>query len=163
MVVTNDENQATRKAGKYLTFCLGAETYGIEILKVREIIGLMPITAVPRAPAFVKGVINLRGKVIPVLSLRLKFGLEEIPHTEETCVIVVHVGAVEMGIIVDKVREVLDIAAGDIEDPPSFGSGENTQFILGMGKAAGKVSILLAIEKVLSTSEIVSVSDAAKE
>lgn len=145
------------KAGKYLTFCLGAETYGLEILKVREIIGLMPITAVPRAPHFIKGVINLRGKVIPVVNLRLKFGMEEVANTEETCIIVVQVGNVEMGIIVDKVREVLDIPGKDIEDPPSFGGDIDTGFILGMGKAAGKVSILLDIQKVLSTEDVLDI------
>jgi purine-binding chemotaxis protein CheW len=143
-----------QRAGKYLTFILAEETYGLEILKVREIIGLMDITAVPRTPNFVKGVINLRGKVIPVVDLRLKFGMSEAQRTEETCIIVVDVGTVEMGIMVDKVSEVLNIAAGDIEDTPSFGTNVDTDFILGIGKAAGKVSILLDIAKVLTQSEV---------
>ena len=140
-----------RRAGKYLTFVLAGEEYGLEILRVREIIGLMDITSVPRTPPFVKGVINLRGKVIPVIDLRLKFNLEEGTRTEETCIIVVDVGAVEMGIVVDKVSEVLDIAAEEIEDTPSFGVNVTTDFILGMGKTSDKVTILLDIVKVLGS------------
>ncbi len=146
------------RAGKYLTFSLAGEEYGLEILKVREIIGLMCITAVPRTPNFVKGVINLRGKVIPVMDLRLKFGLTEGERTDETCIIVVNVGNVEMGIIVDKVSEVMDIRAEDIEDTPSFGTSVDTDFILGMGKAKGKVTILLDISKVLSGTELEEVA-----
>ena len=140
------------KAGKYLTFSLSGEEYGLEILKVREIIGVMDITDVPRTPEFVKGVINLRGKVIPVVDLRLKFAMPEAEHTEETCIIVVNVGDVEMGIVVDKVSEVLDIAAQEIEESPSFGASVDTDFILGMGKAGDRVTILLDVEKVLSGS-----------
>jgi purine-binding chemotaxis protein CheW len=147
------------RAGKYLTFVLAEETYGLEILKVREIIGLMDITAVPKTPSFVKGVINLRGKVIPVIDLRLKFGMPVGQVTEETCIIVVDVGQVEMGILVDQVSEVLNIAAADIEDTPSFGTNVDTTFILGIGKAAGKVSILLDIAKVLSRDELASLPD----
>jgi purine-binding chemotaxis protein CheW len=142
-----------KRAGKYLTFCLAEEEYGLEILKVREIIGMMAITGVPGTPGFVKGVINLRGKVIPVVDLRLKFGLPEKERTEETCIIVVNVGTVETGIIVDKVSEVMDIAAGDIEDTPSFGVNVDTDFILGMGKAGSAVTILLDIDKVLGGAD----------
>jgi len=144
----------TERAGKYLTFVLAEEEYGLEILKVREIIGLMDITAVPRTPAFVKGVINLRGKVIPVVDLRLKFSMPEAARTDQTCIIVVDMGQVEMGIIVDKVSEVLDIEADEIEDTPSFGINLNTDFILGIGKAGGKVTILLDINKVLSAEDL---------
>jgi purine-binding chemotaxis protein CheW len=143
-----------QQAGKYLTFVLAEEEYGLEILKVREIIGLMDITAVPRTPAFVKGVINLRGKVIPVVDLRLKFTMPEAERTDQTCIIVVDVGQIEMGIIVDKVSEVLDIEADEIEDTPSFGINLNTDFILGIGKAGGKVTILLDINKVLTTEDL---------
>jgi purine-binding chemotaxis protein CheW len=118
------------RSGKYLVFHLGREEFGMGVLSVREIIGMMAITAVPRTPGFIKGVINLRGKVIPVVDLRLKFGLEEGQRTDETCIIVVDVGSIEMGIIVDKVSEVLNIAAGDIEDTPSFGTSVDTAFIL---------------------------------
>ncbi len=148
-------------AGKYLTFELAGEEYGLEILKVREIFGIMSITSVPQTPEFVKGVINLRGKVIPVIDLRLKFGLEEINQTEETCIIVVNVGNIEMGVVVDKVSEVLDIVSEEIEEAPEFGSDVETGFILGMGKAGDQVTILLDIEKVLSGMEVSKISDLA--
>ena len=149
--------QQSQRAGKYLTFFLAEETYGLEILKVREIIGLMDITAVPRTPEFVKGVINLRGKVIPVIDLRLKFGMDEAEVTEETCMIVVDVDGIEMSIVVDKVSEVLNIAVDEIEDAPSFGTSVNTDFILGMAKANDQVTILLDIFKVLSATDIAAV------
>ncbi len=149
-----EATEARTRAGKYLTFVLAGEEYGLEILTVREIIGMMDITAVPRTPAFVKGVINLRGKVIPVVDLRAKFGMSVAEKTDETCIIVVDVAGVEMGIMVDKVSEVLNIAEKDIEDAPSFGVNVNTDFIRGMGKAAGKVRILLDITKVLSRAEL---------
>ena len=148
------------RAGKYLTFNLAGEEYGLEILRVREIIGLMDITAVPRIPAFIKGVINLRGKVIPVIDLRLKFQLPEAPPSEETCIIVVDVRGVEMGIIVDKVSEVFNIAESAIDDTPSFGVNVETSFILGIGKAGGKVTILLDIARVLTSSEMSHLSAA---
>lgn len=156
-------SSGSSREGKYLTFVLGSEEYGLEILKVREILGMMAITAVPQTPPFVKGVINLRGKVIPVVDLRLKFGMEEAKYTQETCVIVVEVGGVQMGIIVDTVQEVMDITSSQIEDPPRFGSKVNTDFILGMGKVGDKVKILLDIEKVLSSEELVLVGAAGGE
>jgi len=152
---------ARERAGKYLTFSLADEEYGLEILKVREIIGVMDITAVPGTPQFVKGVINLRGKVVPVLDLRLKFNLPEKQRTEETCIIVVSVGTVETGIIVDKVSEVMNIAGEDIEDTPSFGANVETDFILGMGKAGGRVTILLDIDQVLSGNDFKDIRAAA--
>ena len=154
---------AAQRAGKYLTFVLADEEYGLEILKVREIIGMMDITAVPRTPAFVRGVINLRGKVIPIMDLRLKFDMQAAEQTEQTCIIVVAVNGIEMGVVVDKVSEVLDIAAKDIEDAPSFGVSVDTDFILGMGKSRGKVTILLDIGKVLTTAdaEVMTALDAA--
>lgn len=148
------EAEQADRAGKYLTFSLGSEEYGLEILRVREIIGMMDVTSVPRTPEFIKGVINLRGKVIPVMDLRLKFSMPEVEHTEETCIIVVTFGEVDMGIIVDKVQEVLDIAGDDIEDAPAFGTDVNTDFILGMGKCEGRVTILLDISKVMSQEDL---------
>ena len=150
---TTAQEQSTR-AGKYLTFALADEEYGLEILKVREIISMSEITSVPKTPQYVKGVINLRGKVIPVIDLRLKFEMEEAPYTDETCIIVVNVNGVEMGIIVDHVSEVLDIAGGDIEDAPEFGASVNIDFILGMGKAEGRVTILLDISRAISAEDI---------
>jgi purine-binding chemotaxis protein CheW len=151
-------DRVRQRAGKYLTFVLAGEEYGLEILKVREIIGMMDITAVPRTPDFVRGVINLRGKVIPIMDLRLKFGMDGAEQTEQTCIIVVAVNGIEMGVVVDKVSEVLDIAAKEIEDAPSFGVTVDTDFILGMGKSRGKVTILLDIGKVLTTAEAEVVS-----
>jgi purine-binding chemotaxis protein CheW len=152
-------------AGKYLTFKLVDEEYGLEILKVREIIGLLPITSLPRTPAFVRGVINLRGKVIPVIDLRKKFELDLTDDTDQTCIIVVDVlggtGSIQVGILVDSVSEVLDIKGEDIEESPQFGTNVDTAFILGMAKAKGSVKILLNIEKVLSPSELERVAEIA--
>jgi purine-binding chemotaxis protein CheW len=142
---------------KYLTFRLGEEEYGLEILKVREIIGLMSITPVPRAPQDVRGVINLRGKIIPVVDLRSKFAMPSTDDTDQTCIIVVDVRAkgesIDMGILVDTVSEVLDIAAADIGPAPSFGAELSTDFILGMAKTGDRVTILLAIEEVLGQED----------
>ena len=153
--VTNSDRVISEDASKYLTFKLAEEEYGVEILKVRELIGLMNITAVPRMPVYMKGVINLRGKVIPVVDLRLKFGLDEIEYTEQTCIIVVDVGQ-EIGIIIDAVSEVLDIAGDNIEPAPAMGASVDTSFILGMGKVGDAVKILLDIDKVLTTDELVN-------
>ena len=140
--------------GKYLTFVLCGEEYGIEILKVREIIGIMNITPVPQTPNYVKGVINLRGKVIPVVDLRLKFGLQEAKHTKETCIIVVEVKNKLTGVLVDTVSEVIDVRGDDLEPAPHLGYGINTEIFLGMAKIKNKVKILLDIDKVLGTEEI---------
>jgi purine-binding chemotaxis protein CheW len=146
------------KEGKYLTFTLGQEEYGIGILKIKEIIGLMSITTVPQTPEFIKGVINLRGKVIPVVDLRLRFGMDAIDYTERTCIIVVEVdgqvGTIQIGIVVDSVSEVLNIKGEEIEDTPTFGTKLNVDFILGMAKMEGGVKILLDIDKVLSDQDI---------
>lgn len=150
---TVDSNMA--QAGKYLTFALGKEEYGVEILMVMEIIGIMEITAVPQVPEYVKGVINLRGKVIPVISLRRKFGMEEIDYTEETCIIVIKLGEILIGIVIDKVQEVLDIEQENIEPPPSSGITGNTDFILGIGKVGDTVKILLNIDKILLEDEAI--------
>ncbi len=148
----------TTRLGKYLTFTLDEEEYGIGILKVKEIIGMMDITSVPRTPEFVKGVINLRGKVIPIVDLRLKFGMEAIPYSERTCIIVVEIDSNEatvlIGIVVDAVSEVLNVREEEIEDAPAFGTKLDTDYILGMAKMEGGVKILLNIDKVLSTKEI---------
>ncbi len=139
--------------GKFLTFALAKEEYGIGILKVREIIGMMPITTVPRTPGFVKGVINLRGKVIPVVDLRLKFGMEEMGYTERTCIIVMEIdspsGRFSIGAVVDSVSEVLNIKGADMEEAPNFGTKLNMDYILSMAKMNGALKILLDIDKVL--------------
>ncbi len=153
------------KEGKYLTFSLAGEEYGIGILKVKEIIGMMPITTIPRTPSYVKGVINLRGKVIPVVDLRLKFGMEEIGYTERTCIIVVEIrgqkSSVLVGTVVDSVSEVLSIKGADIEETPAFGARLDTDYILGMAKMNGGVKILLDIDKVLGTEDAALLDQAA--
>ncbi len=154
--MTMDQNGANRE-GKYLTFSLAAEEYGIGILKVKEIIGMMPITTVPRTPGFVKGVINLRGKVIPVVDLRLKFGMEEIPYNERTCIIVMEIegpsGGFSVGGVVDSVSEVLNIKGSDMEEAPNFGTKLDTDYILSMAKTNGALKILLDIDKVLGNDQ----------
>ncbi|MEN6576983.1 MAG: chemotaxis protein CheW [Phycisphaerales bacterium] len=152
-------------AGKYLTFALGPEEFGLEILKVREIIGYMPITAVPQTPAYVKGVINLRGQVIPVVDLRAKFVMSGAETTSETCIIVVETrqgsGKCNTGIVVDRVRDVLDVLEENIEDSPNFGSGISTDCILGMGKIGNSVKILLDIDRVLGGTDLAGFCDTA--
>ncbi len=154
----------TEKEGKYLTFSLAQEEYGIGILKIREIIGMMPVTSVPRTPEFVKGVINLRGKVIPVADLRLRFGMQAIDYTDRTCIIVVEIegqaGTIQIGIVVDAVSEVLNIKGEEIEDAPTFGTKLDTDYILGMAKLEGGVKILLNLDQVLS-DEVISVLEKA--
>ena len=139
--------------GKYLTFALGKEEYGIGILKVREIIGVMEITAVPHTEHYVKGVINLRGRVIPVLDLRLKFGMEHHPYDERTCIIVIEImgasGPIQVGMLVDSVSEVLNITREEIEPPPAFGTHLDADYLLGMAKVKGQVKILLDADRVV--------------
>jgi len=161
----NTAGTALAKAGKYLTFKLAVEEYGLEILKVQEIMKMVEVTKIPRTPDYVRGVINLRGKVIPVVDLRLKFGMEALETTVKTCVIVVQVkrndNTVTMGIIVDEVSEVLDVTSDQIEPSPEFGSTVNTDFILGMGKVGKRVITLLDVDKVLSSGELTVVGKLA--
>lgn len=158
---TNANSRTTNRSDdgnhdKFLTFCLGREEYGLPILAVREIIGLIDVTPLPQTPDYVKGVINLRGKIIPVIELRAKFGLPTVAYTAETCILVVEVssqddensGAFQLGIIVDSVREVLDISRSSIEPPPNFGASIPLSAIQGMGKVKDKVVILLNINSV---------------
>ncbi|HOX25107.1 MAG TPA: chemotaxis protein CheW [Candidatus Krumholzibacteria bacterium] len=156
-----------RLAGKYMGFKLGAENFALEILKVQEIIGLMNITAVPRTPEFVRGVINLRGKVIPVIDLRLKFGMPAKEYTELTCIMVVQVALnddqVTMGVIVDQVSEVMDIKADQVEEPPHFGAGDAGQFLLGMGKFQNTVVMLLDADSILTAGEMTMVDAMSDE
>ncbi len=165
-VHANQEQAAAggrRRGGKYLTFFLGEEEYGIEILRVNEIIGMLPITPIPQTDPWVRGVVNLRGKVIPVLDLRLKLGMEPAEETEETCIIVVQMQGTLIGVIVDKVSEVLDIDEAQVEDPPALGMGVETDLLLGIGKAEGKVKLLLDIDRVLTPAELDLVDGALQE
>ena len=145
-------NAIVNKEGKYLTFSLDNEEYGIGILKIKEIIGMIDVTSVPRTPEFVKGVINLRGKVIPVVDLRLRFGMEGADYTERTCIIVVEIsgtsGTVLFGVVVDSVSEVLNIRGENIEETPEFGTNADMEYILGMAKIEGGVKLLLDIDRV---------------
>jgi purine-binding chemotaxis protein CheW len=154
-----NKGRAAGQDGKFLTFSLANEEYGIDILKVREIIGLMPIRTVPQTPGFVKGVINLRGKVIPVVDLRLKFAMSEAEYTDRTSIIVVDVKlspekSIHIGIVVDSVSEVVNIKADDIEAAPAFGSRLNTEYILGMAKIGKGVKILLDIDRILAGEDL---------
>lgn len=154
------------KAGKYLTFTLHNESYGIDVLKVREIIRLTTITVVPQMPAYVRGVINLRGKIIPVMDLRLKFGFSEATSTEHTCIIVVQVKLpdgkpAQMGLVVDGVEEVANIAGADIEETPDFGGQIDTDYIVGMAKIKGAVKTLLDIDGVVGSETLKKISSPA--
>src|ERR1017187_4016893 len=160
-LVANEPSSAAQtdaRAGKYLTFQLAKEEFGIRVLKVREIMGLQEITAVPQTPMHIKGVINLRGKVVPVIDLRIKFGLPAAEYTQRTCIIVTQLqsesGQTLMGIVVDGVSEVLNLAGTEIEDTPDFGEELAGGYLLGMAKVKGKVKILLDIDRVLSTQDL---------
>ncbi|MGH9584202.1 MAG: chemotaxis protein CheW [Bryobacteraceae bacterium] len=146
------------RTGKYLTFRLGAEEFGIQVLKVREIMGMQEITAVPQTPGWIKGVINLRGKVIAVIDLRLKFGMPPEPYNQRTCIVVVQFAdageKMLIGVVVDEVSEVANIAAGEVEDTPGFGAAVPTPYILGLAKQKNKVKILLDIDRVLTNHEV---------
>ena len=149
-------------AGKYLTFNLQAESYGLDVLKVREIIRLASITAVPQMPRHILGVINLRGKIIPVMDLRIRFEFTTVVNTEQTCIIVVQVklpdGKVtQMGLVVDGVEEVINIAGTDIEAPPNFGGQICTDFIIGIAKVKGTVKTLLDIDGIVTTDTLKSI------
>jgi purine-binding chemotaxis protein CheW len=158
------ENQSIKidsRAGKYLTFFLANEEYGVEILKVQEIIGRMPITPVPLTSRYIRGVINLRGKIHPLMDLNIKFGMNQTEITDETCIIVIKTSSLMMGILVDKVSEVVNIGNDDIEDTPSFGEEVNTEYILGVGKGGGRIRMLLDIEKVITSSDVINLKNAA--
>ncbi|HEV2198771.1 MAG TPA: chemotaxis protein CheW [Bryobacteraceae bacterium] len=146
------------RAGKYLVFHLGKEEFAIQVQRVREIMGVQDITHVPQTPPHVKGVINLRGKVIPVVDLRLKFGMEAIAYTHRTCIVVVQVTAAQsatlMGVVVDGVAEVLQVSAADVEDTPSFGVDVAVPYVMGLAKIKGKVKILLDIDQVMTAREL---------
>ncbi|PKN53033.1 MAG: chemotaxis protein CheW [Deltaproteobacteria bacterium HGW-Deltaproteobacteria-13] len=148
------------RAGKYLTFFLASEEYGVEILKVQEIIGRMPITPVPLTSRYIRGVINLRGKIHPIMDLKVKFGMEQTVISDETCIIVIKTSSLMMGILVDKVSEVVNMVSEDIEDTPSFGADVNTEYLLGVGKTGGRVRLLLDIEKVINASDIINLKKA---
>ena len=137
-------------AGKYLTFFLGSEEYGLPILQVQEIVGVLPVTPVPQAPAYVLGVVNLRGKVIPVVDLRTRFGLPRVDATPETCIVFVEAQGQRVGTVVDRVNEVLAIGVEDIEPPPALGASVDTSYLRGLAKTGGRVRLLLDVDRVLA-------------
>jgi purine-binding chemotaxis protein CheW len=148
-------------AGKFLTFKLATETYGVAIGYIREILGLTAITAVPNTPRFIKGVTNLRGKIIPLIDLRAKLGMDPAEFTRQTCIVVVEVPGMNerilVGVIVDAVKEVVSVTADELDSVPSFGVRVNTSFLLGLANGKTGLSLLLDIERILTTSEIVQV------
>ena len=146
---TDVDTEVELEGGKFLTFFLGEEEYAIEILKVQEIIGLMKITPVPKMPDYIRGVLNLRGKIVPVMNVRTRFGLEEIEDTDETCIIVIQHDEYLMGVLVDKVSEVVDIGTSDIEEVPSLGAGEQSEYLSGIGKVDDSVKMIVEVHKVL--------------
>ncbi len=155
--VANGEQSLAHLAGKYLTFKTGKEEYGLGILKVQEIIGMMKVTRVPRVQYCIRGVINLRGKVIPIIDLRRRLAMPEVPDTPRTCIIVVQTMRekypVTMGLIVDEVSEVVDIPAEQIEASPHFSHEVQSEFLLGMGKVHKRVIVLLDIDRILATHD----------
>ena len=168
VIETVNNQSASDDNNKYLSFVLGKEEYSFEILKVREIIGLIDITPLPQTPAYIKGVINLRGKIIPVVDLRTRFGLDEVEYDESTCIIVVEVDGsdgdqLHMGVIVDTVSEVLSISDDEFEPAPRFAGSVRTEYITGLGKVKDKTIILLDINKVLSVEEIADAKNKATE
>jgi purine-binding chemotaxis protein CheW len=154
---TPEPKHARHRGGKYLTFMLAGEHYGMDILKVGEIVAMIDITPVPRTPPVIRGVVNLRGRVVPVMDLRRKFDLPSVEPDAFACIIVVDLGRSEMGIMVDRVCDVMDIADETIDDVPAFGMGIDTNFLLGIGMTGNKVTILLDIEKVFSVDEMAEV------
>lgn len=164
---TQDSSVSTEtppRGGKYLSFFLGKEEYAIEILKVQEIIGLLPITPVPKMPGYIRGVLNLRGKIVPIMNLRTRFDLPSVEDTEESCIIVVQDQAYRMGIVVDKVSEVADIASAQIEDVPSFGITGNSEYLSGIGKLERSVKMIIDVHKVVFDvpTEVKSAGEKAK-
>jgi purine-binding chemotaxis protein CheW len=158
----NTLTPAATLAGKYLTVVLEQEAYGLAVLKIREIIRLQKITPVPRMPDFVKGVINLRGRVIPVIDLRVKFGLKA-EFTERTCIVVVQIRGsatqtVQMGLIVDSVEEVVTLAATEIEPTPDFGTKIDTSYLLGLAKVKGQVKTLLDLDRVVAAEQVQAIA-----
>jgi len=156
--------EESSREGKYLTFTLGQEEYGVEIIRVREIIGLISITEIPKMPDYVKGIINLRGKVSPVIDLRLKFSMPSEEYSDRTCIILVETEknntTILMGMIVDSVSEVMQLGAEDIENPPDVG-GIDTDNIMGVAKKGDRVILLLDIDRVMNSDELAGLHQAA--
>jgi len=149
-----DEFEEDTQHGRFLTFYLDKEVYGIEIKFVTEIIGIQPITEVPEVPDFVKGIVNLRGKIIPVIDMRIKFKKEPIPYSDRTCIIVIDIQEVSIGLIVDNVSEVLTIPDENIVPPPDHKTGFRNRYVKGIGKCGDDVKLLLDCNKILNDDEL---------
>lgn len=148
--MTVDQEEIMREdtqRGRFLTFSLDEEVFGVEIKFVTEIIGMQPITPIPEAPDYIRGIVNLRGKIIPVMDMRLKFGLEQIPYDDRTCIIVVETDNITIGLVVDNVAEVLMIDDANIAPPPDVRTGLQNRYISGIGKVGNEVKLLLSCEK----------------
>ena len=152
----NEQKTLQQNTGKYLTFYLENEEYAVEILKVQEIIGMMPTTHMPGLSDFIKGFINLRGRIIPVIDMRKKFGMESIEDTNETCIIVIQTGGLLMGIIVDKVSEVLDIKDENIEDIPALGANLRTDYFKGIAKSNDNIKLIFDLDTLLTSDEVLN-------
>jgi len=150
----NDEEDEDTQKDKFLTFHVGNEDYGIDIRFVTEIIGIQRITEIPDMPAFIKGVINLRGQVIPIMDVRTRFNLESRDYDDRTCIMVVNINQTSIGLVVDTVSEVIDIPESHIEPPPRAGKGTESRYIKGMGKVEEEVKILLDVNKLLFDDEL---------
>lgn len=157
-----EEWEDTQK-GKYLTFVVEDEVYGIEIRYVTEIIGIQPITKVPESSDYIRGIINLRGKIIPVMDVRLKFRKPSIPYNDRTCIIVVDIGTIGIGLIVDNVAEVLDIPDEQIVPPPDTKSGFNSRYIMGIGKVGNDIKLILDCRKMVTGEELESLEEMAAQ
>lgn len=157
--ITEIELEEDTQKGKYLTFVLGNESYGIGIEYVIEIIGLLPITVVPELPVYIKGIMNLRGRIIPVMDMRLRFRKEFVEYDERTCIIVVEIGENSVGLIVDRVSEVTNIADDDIVEQPMLSSGMSNRYIKSIGKVGGEVKMLLDCDELLSHHEVELISN----
>jgi purine-binding chemotaxis protein CheW len=155
--------KAAVTGGQFLTFSLGEEEYGIELLKVQEIKGYSAITPIPNTPAHIKGVMNLRGAVIPIVDLRLRFGMETIDYTQFNVIIVINVGTKVMGLLVDAVSDVLNVAADDVRPAPDFGSRTDTRFISGMASSGDKVAVLLNLDTLLSEADLAVADETSGE
>jgi purine-binding chemotaxis protein CheW len=153
MSLEQASTQEDTQKGKYLTFALGSEQYGLEIRHVTEIINLQPITVVPEVPAYIKGIINLRGTIIPVMDVRLRFRKESRDYNDRTCIIVVRCEDATIGLIVDSVAEVSNIADADIVDPPGWNS-EGSRYIQGVGKVNGSVKLLLDCSRLIGDDDL---------
>jgi purine-binding chemotaxis protein CheW len=158
--VSSEVQKSTMAGGQYLTFALGEEEYGIELLKVQEIKGYSAITPIPNTPAHIKGVMNLRGAVIPIVDLRARFGMQAIEYNKFNVIIVINVGCKIMGLLVDAVSDVLNVNAADVRPAPDFGTRADTRFISGMASAGEKIAVLLNLENLLSDADL-AVADAA--